>query len=63
MVDYIVELSKKLSLLTDSFEKEWWVLHMNRASRVSSSGVGLILQSPDSCPIGVSADSCPAGAP
>ena len=40
MADYIVELSKKLSLLTDSFEKEWWVLHVNGTSRVSSSGVG-----------------------
>ena len=46
MADFIAELSQKPFHLTDSPGEEWWIFHVDGASRASSSGVSLILQSP-----------------
>lgn len=46
MVDFIVELSQNPAHPVESPREEWWTLHVNGASRASSPGVGMILQSP-----------------
>ena len=46
MIDFIVELPTKPSHLDEFPGEGWWILHVDGASRVFSSGVGLILQSP-----------------
>ena len=46
MVDFIAELPQKPSHLADSPKEEWWILHVDGASKASNVGVGLILQSP-----------------
>ena len=45
MVDFIAEIPQKPSQLIWPIEKGWWILHVDGASRVSGSGVGLLLQS------------------
>nr|CAN69047.1 hypothetical protein VITISV_022345 [Vitis vinifera] len=45
MIDFIAELPKKQTHLNDHPEEQWWTLHVDRASRVSKFGIGLILQS------------------
>ncbi|RVX16524.1 hypothetical protein CK203_006235 [Vitis vinifera] len=46
MVDFIAEIPQKSSQLVRPSEEGWWILHVDGASRVSGSGVGLLLQSP-----------------
>ena len=47
IVDFIAELPKeKKTHLANHPGKQWWTLHVDGASKVSRSGVGLILQSP-----------------
>ena len=46
MADFIVEIPQKSSQLARPIEKGWWILHVDGASRVSGSEVGLLLQSP-----------------
>ena len=43
LTDFIVELPKK-RVQTNTIN-HWWILHVNRASRVSEAGVGLVLLS------------------
>ena len=45
-VDFIVELLKKQTYLVNCLGEQWWILYVDGASRVSGSGVGLLLQSP-----------------
>lgn len=45
MADFIAKLPQKPSHLTGSYEEGWWMLHVDGASRVSGSRVGLVLQS------------------
>ena len=44
IANFIAELLKKQAHPTDRLGEQWWALHVDRASRVSGSGVGLILQ-------------------
>lgn len=46
MVDFIAELFKKQAHPAHPPGKQWWTLHVDKTSRVSSYGIGLILQSP-----------------
>ncbi|KAL6342094.1 hypothetical protein AAG906_038574 [Vitis piasezkii] len=46
MADFIVELPKKPAHPVNPPRWQWWTFHVDRASRVSESGIGLILQSP-----------------
>ena len=46
MIDFIVELPKKQAHPVDRPWEQWCTLHVDRASRVFGSRVGLILQSP-----------------
>ena len=46
MADFRVELSQKPTHLVKSPRKQWWTLHVNGASKVSGSEIGLIMQSP-----------------
>ena len=46
MADFIAETPQKLQQSIGSLKKGWWILHVDEASRVSGSGMGLILQSP-----------------
>ena len=43
MVDFIAELPKKQAHPADHPGKQWWTLHVDGVSKVSRSGVGLIL--------------------
>ena len=45
MTDFIAKLPKKQAHLADHLGEQWWALHVDGASRVSGSGVRLILQS------------------
>ena len=45
MIDFIAELPKKQTHPNDHPKEQWWTLHVDRASRVSKFGIGLILQS------------------
>ena len=44
IVDFIAELPKKQAHLANHLGKQW-ILHVDRVSKVSESGIGLILQS------------------
>ncbi|RVW60442.1 Gypsy retrotransposon integrase-like protein 1 [Vitis vinifera] len=46
MADFVLEYSRKPNQRKEPSEKEWWTLRVDRASRSSGSGVGLLLQSP-----------------
>ncbi|WKA07576.1 hypothetical protein VitviT2T_025382 [Vitis vinifera] len=46
MVDFIAKLPKKPAHAVEFLGEQWWTLYVDRASRVSGFGVGLILQSP-----------------
>ena len=46
MTDFIVEIPQKSSQLARSLKKGWGILHVDGASQVSGSKVGLLLQSP-----------------
>ena len=46
MADFMVKLSQNPSHPVESSREGWWTLHVDKASRASSSRVGLILQSP-----------------
>ena len=43
MVDFVLEYSRRPSQRQESSKKEWWTLRVDRASRSSGSGVGLLL--------------------
>lgn len=45
MADFIVKLPKKPSHPVESLGEQQWTFHVDGTSKVSSSGVGLILQS------------------
>ncbi|RVX19136.1 hypothetical protein CK203_008614 [Vitis vinifera] len=45
MDDFKVELPKKQTHPVDHPRKQWWTLHVDEASKVSGSGIGLLLQS------------------
>ena len=45
MDDFKVELPKKQTHPVDHPGEQWWTLHVDEASKVSGSGVGLLLQS------------------
>ena len=46
MADFIAELPQKPAHLVESLREQWWTLHVDETSRASSSGIGLILESP-----------------
>ena len=46
MADFITETPPKFQHSGGSLKKGWWILHVDRASRVSRFGMGLHLQSP-----------------
>ena len=46
MADFVLAYSRKPSQRQESSEKEWWTLRVDGASRLSGSGVGLLLQFP-----------------
>ncbi|RVW73190.1 hypothetical protein CK203_057332 [Vitis vinifera] len=46
MTEFIVELPQKHTRAVDRPGKQWWILHVDGASRVSRSKVSLVLQSP-----------------
>lgn len=45
MIDFIAELPQKPTYPVESPREQWWTLYVDRTSRVSGFGVGLILQS------------------
>lgn len=45
MADFIVKLPKKQTHSVDRPGEQWWILYVNKASRVLGFGVGLILKS------------------
>ncbi|KAL6348593.1 hypothetical protein AAG906_016113 [Vitis piasezkii] len=44
MANFIAKLPQKPSHLTGSYEEGWWMLHVDGASRVSGSRVGLAIR-------------------
>ena len=46
MTEFIVELPKKQTHPVNHLGEQWWTFHVDGASRVSGSKVGLVLQSP-----------------
>ncbi|KAL6327058.1 hypothetical protein AAG906_013805 [Vitis piasezkii] len=42
----LIELPQKPAHLVESLREQWWTLHVDGASRASSSGISLILESP-----------------
>ena len=46
MTDFITKFPKKQTHSIDCPKEQWWTLHVDGVSRVSKSGVGLVLQSP-----------------
>lgn len=46
MVDFMAELLKKQAHPAHPPGKQWWTLHVDKTSRTSGYGIGLILQSP-----------------
>ncbi|RVW60677.1 Retrovirus-related Pol polyprotein from transposon 17.6 [Vitis vinifera] len=46
MADLVLEYSRRPNQHQESNEKEWWTLRVDGASRLSGSGVGLLLQFP-----------------
>ena len=45
MDDFKVELPKKQTHPVNHPREQWWTLHVDEASKVSGSGIGLLLQS------------------
>ena len=46
MLDFIAEVPQPSTLDRESAKAGWWILHVDRASRKSGSGIGLLLESP-----------------
>ena len=46
MADFVLEYSRRPIQHKEPSEEEWWTLRVGGASRLSGSGVGLLLQSP-----------------
>ena len=46
MADFIVELPEPRAPDRELTQDNWWILHVDGASRLSGSGVGLLLESP-----------------
>ena len=46
MAVFIAKTSQKLQQCAGSLKKGWWILHVDGASQVLGSGMGLLLQSP-----------------
>ena len=46
MADFIAEAPSKFQQFVGFLKKGWWILHVDGASRVSGSRMGLLLQSP-----------------
>ena len=59
MANFIAEIPQKSSQLAGSLNKEWWILHVDGASRVLRFGIGLLLQSPTKERL----EGCPTWAP